>query len=62
MQETRMSFALYLIGFAIFVGGVAWALIEMGVPSLYVGIAAVILIGLGIVTGVTRTRGKDPSA
>lgn len=56
-----MSFALYLIGFAIFVGGVAWGLVEVGVPSLYVGIACVILIGLGIITGVTRTRGKDPS-
>ena len=57
-----MSFALYLIGFAIFIGGVAWALVTAGVPTLYVVIAAVILLGLGILTGVTRTRGKDPSA
>ena len=57
-----MSFALYLIGFAIFIGGVAWALITFGVPQLYVIIACVILLGLGILTGVTRTRGKDPSA
>jgi len=57
-----MSFALYLLGFAIFIGGVAWALIPVGVPQLYVIIACVILLGLGILTGVTRTRGKDPSA
>jgi poly(A) polymerase Pap1 len=57
-----MSFALYLIGFAIFTGGVAWALITVGVPQLYVIIACVILLGLGILTGVTRTRGKDLSA
>jgi hypothetical protein len=57
-----MSFALYLIGFAIFIGGVAWALITVGVPQLYVIIACVILLGLGILTGVTRTRGKDSSA
>jgi hypothetical protein len=57
-----MSFALYLIGFAIFLGGVAWLLITLGVPQLYVTIACVILIGIGIFTGVTRTRGKDPSA
>lgn len=56
-----MSFALYLLGFAIFLGGVAWALITLGVPHLYVTIACVILLGLGIFTGVTRTRGKDPS-
>jgi len=57
-----MSFAIYLIGFAIFLGGVAWALITFGVPQLYVIIACVILLGFGIFTGVIRTRGKDPSA
>jgi hypothetical protein len=57
-----MSFALYLIGFAIFLGGVGWGLITLGVPQLYVLITCVILLGLGIFTGVTRTRGKDLSA
>ena len=56
-----MSFILYLIGFAILIGGVAWGLITAGVPGLYVGIISVILLGIGIVTGVARTRGKDPS-
>ena len=56
-----MSFALYLLGFVIFVAGVAWGMSVLGVSQLYIGIAVVILIGLGIVTGVTRTRTKDPS-
>lgn len=56
-----MSFALYLIGFVIFIGGVAWALVTAGVPHLYVLIGATILLGVGIFTGVSRTRGKDPS-
>ena len=56
-----MSFLIYLVGFAILIGGVAWALITAGVPQLYVAIASVILLGVGIVTGVARTRGKDPS-
>lgn len=56
-----MSFALYIIGFLIFIGGVAWALITAGVPQLYVLIGATILLGIGIFTGVARTRGKDPS-
>jgi membrane-bound acyltransferase YfiQ involved in biofilm formation len=56
-----MSFLIYLIGFAILIGGVAWALITAGVPQLYVVIASVILLGIGILTGVARTRGKDPS-
>lgn len=55
-----MSFSLYLLGFVILIGGVAWGLIVAGIPPLYVGIACVILLGIGILTGVTRTRPKDP--
>lgn len=57
-----MSFTLYLIGFLILIGGVAWGLIVAGVSPLYVGIACVILLGIGILTGVTRTRPKDPQS
>ena len=56
-----MSFALYLIGFIIFTGGVAWALSAAKVPTLYIAIACVILIGLGLMTAVSKTRTKDPS-
>ncbi|HEY8102107.1 MAG TPA: hypothetical protein VIF82_15295 [Burkholderiaceae bacterium] len=56
-----MSFLIYIIGLAILIGGVAWALITAGVPQLYVIIASVILFGFGIVSGVARTRNKDPS-
>ena len=56
-----MSFGLYLIGFLIFIGGVAWALVAAGVPHLYIMIGATILLGIGIFTGVARTRSKDPS-
>jgi len=55
-----MSFVLYLFGFLILIGGVAWGLTVAGVPQLYVMITCVILLGLGIITGVARTRAKDP--
>lgn len=54
-----MSFALYIIGFLILIGGVAWALVAAGVSTLYVMIACVILLGIGIVSAVTHTRSKD---
>jgi hypothetical protein len=57
-----MSFALYVFGFLVLIGGVAWALITAGVGPLYVVIACVIMLGIGILTGVTRTRSKDRSA
>ncbi|MDB5800834.1 MAG: hypothetical protein JWL63_1773 [Rhodocyclales bacterium] len=55
-----MSFALYLMGFAFVIGGIAWALVLAGVSTNYVIIIGIILLGIGVLTGVTRTRLKDP--
>ncbi len=55
-----MNFALYLVGFFVFIGGVAWGLTVMGVSTTYILIACLVLLGIGIMTGVTRTRMKDP--
>lgn len=56
-----MSFAIYMVGYLIFLGGLAWGASVAGVPTLYIGIGALILLGIGIFSGVGRTRGKDPS-
>ncbi len=55
-----MSFPIYLFGFALVIGGIAWGLSVAGVPTLYIMIACVIMLGIGILTGVSRTRQKDP--
>jgi len=57
-----MSFALYMIGLAILVAGIAWGLITMGFAQLYVGIILLIVVGVGVMTAVSRTRAKDPPA
>ncbi|MGA7829309.1 MAG: hypothetical protein WCA04_16780 [Geobacteraceae bacterium] len=54
-----MSLIIYLIGFLFVIGGIAWALIVAGVSILYVMISVVILVGIAILTGVTRTRSRD---
>lgn len=51
-------FALYFIGFLIFIGGVAWALVRAGVSTVYVVIACVILLGIGLMKAVTHGRAK----
>lgn len=56
-----MSFALYFFGFLVFTGGVAWALTVAKVPSLYVIITCLILLGIGIMTAVSKTRTRDHS-
>ncbi len=55
-----MSFALYMIGLAVLVGGIAWALVAAGIGSTYIAIACLIVAGIGIMTAVSRTRAKDP--
>jgi hypothetical protein len=56
-----MRFLVYMIGFLILIGGLGWAAITAGAPTLYVEIGAMILLGLGIITGVTRTRSRTGS-
>ena len=54
-----MSLIIYLIGFAFVIGGIAWALVVAKVSITYIMIAVIVLIGIAILTGVTRTRSRD---
>lgn len=55
-----MSFGLYAIGFVILIGGLAYGAHLAHVPSHWIVVGSIVLLGLGIVTGVTATRQKDP--
>jgi hypothetical protein len=55
-----MSFMLYVIGFVIAIGGVAWGMSRAGIPTVWIAITCTILLGLGILKGVSKTRSKDP--
>ena len=57
-----MSFVLYLIGLALVVGGIAWGLVTAGLATVYVAIACLIVLGIGIMMAVSRTRTKDSSS
>lgn len=54
-----MSFLIYIIGFLIVIGGVAWAMVTAKVPTQYIMITCLILLGVGILSAVTHTRSKD---
>ena len=60
-KEFAVSFAIYMVGFLIFLGGLIWAAVTAHVPHVYIAIGAVILLGIGIFSAVGRTRSKDPS-
>ncbi|WP_170107362.1 hypothetical protein [Stenotrophobium rhamnosiphilum] len=57
-----MSFAIYLTGVAIFLGGLVYGAILLNVPHQWIFVGAIILLGLSIITGVKVTRQKDPTS
>jgi uncharacterized membrane protein YiaA len=54
------SFGTYLIGFIILIIGLAIAAFLLNVPTLWIGVAVIVLIGIGILTATSRTKMKDP--
>jgi hypothetical protein len=56
-----MSFGLYIVGFIILIIGLAIGAHMMHIPDQWIGVGVVVLIGIGVITGVTSTRRPDPS-
>jgi hypothetical protein len=59
-KELSMNLAIYMIGVLIVVAGLAYGESRLGVSSTWIFIGALIIIGLGIMAGITKTRQKDP--
>lgn len=56
-----MSFGIYAIGFAILIGGLAYDAHLVHMPTHWIVMGAVVLLGIGILSGVKATRQKDSS-
>lgn len=57
-----MSYALYIIGFFIVIGGLIYAAVLMHIPTQWIVVGSIVLVGLAILKGVKATRQKDPSS
>jgi len=55
-----MSFELYILGYLIVIGGLSYGANLLHVPTPWIIVGAVVLVGIGILTGVKNTRQKDP--
>ena len=55
------SLAIWVIGFVILIGGLAYGASMAGMSPQWIAVCAVVLAGLGIVMGVSKTRTKDVS-
>lgn len=55
-----MSFSIYIVGVAIFIGGLIYAAVLMNVPTQWIVVGTLIVLGLSVLMGVNVTRQKDP--
>jgi len=54
-----MSFGIYLVGYIIFIAGLAIGAYLLNVPAEWIGVGALCMVGAAVVHGVTATRQKD---
>ncbi|MGD0940313.1 MAG: hypothetical protein ABR905_11425 [Terracidiphilus sp.] len=54
-----MSFGLYATGFAIMIGGLAYAAHLVHLPAHWIAVGVIVMIGVGILSAVKATRQKD---
>jgi hypothetical protein len=56
-----MSFGLYIAGFVILIIGLAMGAHLAHMPSQWIVVGVVVLVGIGIIKAVTSARRPDPS-
>jgi hypothetical protein len=54
------SFMIYLIGFIILIIGLAVGANLLGVPSMWIGVGVIVMIGIAVLSGVSHTKRRDP--
>jgi hypothetical protein len=57
-----MSFGIYIVGYVIFITGIAIGAYMLKAPPQWIGVGVLLLIGVAIVHGVTATRHKDTAS
>ena len=55
------SFASYVIGFIILIAGLAIGAYLLNVPSMWIAVGVIVLLGIGVLSATSRTKMRDPS-
>ena len=61
-QGDVMSFGLYSAGFAIVIVGLAYAAHLVHMPMHWIIVGAIVMVGIGILSGVKATRQRDTTS
>jgi hypothetical protein len=54
------SFSTYIIGFIILIVGLGLAAYLLNVPSMWIAVGVIVLIGIGVLMATSRTKPRDP--
>jgi hypothetical protein len=57
-----MSFAIYITGVVICLGGLIYGAVILNVPAQWIAVGAIVMLGLSVLTGVAVTRQKDSAS
>ena len=55
------NFLVYLIGTLLVVAGLAYAASRLGISSVWIVAGALVIVGIGLMGGIVKTRHKDPA-
>lgn len=56
------NFIVYLVGTLLVVAGLAYAASRLGVAPVWIIAGALVIIGIGLMGGIVKTRQKDPAS
>jgi uncharacterized membrane protein YiaA len=56
------SFSTYIIGFVVLIIGLGLAAYLLNVPTMWIAVGVIVLIGIGVLMATTRTKPRDPPA
>ena len=54
-----MNMIVYLLGTLIVVGALAYGASIMGVQAVWIGVGAAVILGLGVMSAVSKTQRKE---
>jgi hypothetical protein len=56
------NFVVYMIGTLLVVAALAYGASVLGVSQTWIVVGALVIIGIGLMGGITKTRQKDPAS
>lgn len=57
-----MSFAIYIAGAALVIGGLIYAAVLLAIPGQWIAVGSIVMLGLSVLAAVRVTRQKDLSS